>query len=72
MEFIIGLFTSPEFGNWVAAITMVVTASNAITVLTPTNVDNQVLDVVLRILNILSGNFGKNKNADDISPEPDR
>lgn len=65
MDFIIGLFTSPELGDWIAAITAVVTAATAVTALTPTKVDNQVLNVVLRILNVLAGNIMKNRNEDD-------
>ena len=50
---------------WLAAITGVVTACTAITALTPTRSDDEVLDKVLRVLNILAGNVGKNRNADD-------
>jgi hypothetical protein len=50
---------------WLAAITGVVTACTAITALTPTRSDDEVLDKVLRLLNILAGNVGKNRNADD-------
>jgi len=56
---------STDVGAWVAALTALVTAANAITVLTPTKSDNDILKPVLRILNILSVNFGKNRNADD-------
>ena len=51
---------------WIAAITTVVTAANAITVLTPTKVDDKIIGGALRLLNILSMNFGRNKNADDV------
>ena len=37
----------------------------AITALTPTRADDRALDVVLRILNVLAGNVGRNRNADD-------
>lgn len=50
---------------WLVAITGVVTACTAITALTPTRSDDEVLDKVLRVLNILAGNVGKNRNADD-------
>lgn len=50
---------------WITAITTVVTAATAITVLTPTKADDKVVGAVLRVLNILAGNVGKNKNADD-------
>ena len=45
----------------------VVTGAAAIAAVTPTQVDNQLVDVVLRVLNILGGNFGQAKNADDKS-----
>lgn len=51
--------------SWLVAITSVVTAANAITVLTPTRTDDKIINAILRVLNILSLNIGKNKNADD-------
>lgn len=49
---------------WVNAFTAFVTGATAITILTPTKTDDAVADVLLKILNFLAGNFGKNKNAD--------
>lgn len=51
--------------DWIVAITGVVTAATAITALTPTKSDDVILNFILRILNVLSGNVYKNKNADD-------
>lgn len=50
---------------WVNALTGVVTAATAVTILTPTTVDDKLINGLLRVLNILAGNFGKNTNADD-------
>ena len=50
---------------WLTAITGVVTACTAITALTPSRSDDEILDKVLQVLNILAGNVGKNRNADD-------
>lgn len=49
---------------WLTAVTGLVTAATAITALTPSKSDDAVLDKVLKVLNFLAGNFGKNKNAD--------
>lgn len=49
---------------WVNALTILVTAATAVTALTPTQADNKVVNVLLKILNFIAGNFLKNKNAD--------
>lgn len=51
--------------NWVVAITALVTAATGVTALTPTKTDDELINKVLKVLNFLAGNFGKNKNADD-------
>ena len=53
------------FPSWIVAITALVTAATAITALTPTKSDDEAVDKLLKVLNFLAGNFGKNKNADD-------
>ena len=40
-------------------------AMTAITALTPTRADDRVLDIILRVLNVLAGNVGRNRNAGD-------
>ena len=65
MEAFFNFLASQEFQAWIVAISGVVTACTAITAITPTNVDNKILDALLTILNVLAGNVGKNKNADD-------
>jgi hypothetical protein len=37
--------------------------------LTPTKTDDKYVSMALRVLNILAGNVGKNKNADDTPAE---
>lgn len=49
----------------IAWITGAVTIDNVKTALTPTKTDNAALNAFLRILNVVSVNVGKNKNADD-------
>ncbi len=44
----------------------VVTIANAITAMFPTRAKNPVLSGILRVLNILAINIGKNRNADDV------
>tara|TARA_R110000824_G_scaffold50752_3_gene141499 strand:- start:4590 stop:4769 length:180 start_codon:yes stop_codon:yes gene_type:complete len=50
--------------DWFVAIPQLITLATAITVITPSKADNIVLDKILKFLNGLAGNFGKNKNAD--------
>lgn len=49
---------------WLTALTGVVTAATAITALTPSKSDDKVLNTILKILNVLAGNVGKNANKD--------
>lgn len=64
MESILTLIASEDFTTWLAAITGIVTACTAVTAITPTTVDNKVLDIALKVLNVLAGNIAKNKNKD--------
>lgn len=50
---------------WIAAVTALVSAATAITALTPTRSDDVWVDRILRVLNVLAGNVGMNRNADD-------
>ena len=50
---------------WLAAITGLVTAANIITSMTATRSDDEIVQKILNVLNFVSMNFGKNKNADD-------
>ena len=47
------------------AITSVIAACAAISALTPTHADNQVLDKILGFINLLGFNVGRATNADD-------
>lgn len=49
-----------------ALLSTVVASCTVITMATPTKSDDQIVAIILRVLNFLSGNWGKNKNADDI------
>lgn len=50
--------------GWIKALTLLVTGANAITMLTPTEADNKALAMVLKLLNVLSGNVLQNTNKD--------
>lgn len=50
---------------WVTAITGLVTACSVICALTPTKSDDAVVAAILRVLNTISLNVGRSKNADD-------
>lgn len=68
MEWISGFLSAladGSVGAWVQAITGIVTASTAVTALTPTKADDKIINMILRALNVVAGNVGKNKNADD-------
>ncbi|MCA0944475.1 hypothetical protein LCM08_06090 [Salipiger pacificus] len=50
---------------WINALTAFVTAASVLTALTPTQTDDKIVASILRVLNVLALNFGKNRNADD-------
>ena len=55
MDMIVNFFNSGP--AWIAAVTGIVTACTAITALTPTKSDDKIINFVLKILNVLSGNI---------------
>lgn len=46
-------------------LTLVVTLATIISALTPTRWDNQLVDRLFRYVNLIAGNVGHNRNADD-------
>ena len=67
MEFLTMLYSWAEYlPAWLNAITVVVMAATAITTLTKTKRDDKIIGFVLKVLNFLAGNFGHNRNADDL------
>lgn len=62
VDTIISLFDAMP--AWANALTGIVTAATALTILTPTKSDDRVVHVVLSVLNFVAGNFGRNQNAD--------
>lgn len=53
-----------EVNTYLAAVIGVFVAAKAITVVTPTTVDNKIVDGILAVLNFLALNVFKDKNAD--------
>jgi hypothetical protein len=46
-------------------LTILVTVATVITALTPSRWDNRMLDRVFQFMNLIAGNVGQNRNADD-------
>lgn len=62
----------PEITAYISALAGLIVAAKAVTILTPTQVDDRILggagkvvNLVLRVLNTLALNIGKDVNADD-------
>lgn len=49
---------------WIVAATTLVTGATAITALTPSKSDDKIVNIILKFLNAIAGNIGKNTNAD--------
>ena len=69
MDALMAIYNHPNFGAYIEGLCQIVTACTAITMLTPTKSDDKVFNMILKGINLLSGNFGKNKNADDTPNE---
>ena len=54
IETVLEFFSGGDYIAWVNAITGVVTAATAVTMLTPTKTDNKIVDSILAVLNIIS------------------
>jgi hypothetical protein len=65
MEFLTMIFAWAEhIPAWLSAITLVIASATSITALTPSKADDKIINAVLKVLNVLAGNFWGNKNAD--------
>lgn len=65
MEFITQILAyADQLPAWVNAVTGLMAAATAITILTPTKADDKIIGTILNILNFVAGNIGKNKNSD--------
>ena len=54
--------------NWselITGATYLLSAATVITAMTKSTSDDKVVNSIKKILNVLAGNFGHNKNADD-------
>ena len=50
--------------DWLFAITALVSGATAVSAITPTKTDDKILNGAVKVLNLVAGNIGKNKNAD--------
>jgi len=50
--------------QWLQALTVLVTGANGVTMLTPSTADNRAVNWLMKLLNLLSMNIGKNRNKD--------
>jgi hypothetical protein len=62
MEWILGWIDS--WPVYVHAIFGIVSAATALTAVTPTKVDDKIVNALLMVLNILAGNVLRNRNDD--------
>ena len=62
MEMILGFLTSG--GDYFSAACVVISSLTAITAITPSKLDDKILNTILKVMNMFAGNIGKNKNKD--------
>lgn len=65
MDTILTFFMSGDLATYATAGCVFVTGCTAITAITPTTVDDKVVNVLLKVLNFFAGNIGTNRNADE-------
>ena len=58
------LLWADQLPAWLVAVTALISGSTAVTALTPTTSDDKIINTVLKVLNFLAGNIGKNTNSD--------
>ena len=57
--------------NYIEIITAIVTIASVITAATPNQADNKIVDFLVKLLNVLAINFGKNKNYEEVEFDVD-
>jgi hypothetical protein len=55
-----------KLGGWLETAAKIIAGASIITAMTPTQSDDKIINLILRILNWASLNIFKNKNADDV------
>ena len=63
MDIILNFFA--DYPAWINALLSICVSATGITILTKNNYDNKVLNIIIKILNILAGNILRIKNSDD-------
>lgn len=65
MEFFLSLLNENQLALVAAIVGVLVAASNLVTMFFPSVIGHPAYDFFMKVLNALSLNVGKNKNADD-------
>ena len=65
-QILVDLFGNALISKIIVWAGLIVTIATAITSVLPSLHDNKVFNIILKVLNFIAGNFGKNVNADAI------
>ncbi len=67
----IEFFSSPAFQQYIVYALAAVGAAGMVATVTPTNIDNKLVGYVIKLLNLVAGNFWKASNAGPLKAQHD-